>query len=166
MTRLEDALRGIQSVRPYTLEALAGVGDEDWFRMPSEGVTHIGWQVGHLAIAEYRLLLAQLRGMRPEDEEFVPANYVALFGRGSEPSADKSIYPSPAELRQVLDAVHEHALAQLASFPDDQLDQQPERDHRICKTKLDCIEWCARHEMVHVGQIGLLKRLLGKQPVW
>jgi hypothetical protein len=166
MTRLEIALAGLRSAREYTRGLLAGVDDADWFRQPSEGVTHIAWQVGHLAIAEYRLSLAQLRGMRPDDERFVPPDYVTLFGRGSEPSADESRYPSPGELRGVLDSVHEHVLAELPSYPDVQLDLPPEREHPLCKTKLACIEWCARHEMLHGGQIGLLKRLLGKKPVW
>ena len=26
--------------------------------------------------------------------------------------------------------------------------------------------WCAHHEMVHAGQIGLLRRYLGFAPVW
>jgi DinB superfamily len=166
MTRLEAALAGMRSAREYTRGLLEGVGDDDWFRMPSEGVTHIAWQVGHLAIAEYRLMLAQVRGTRPDDERFIPASYVKLFGRGSTPSADASAYPSPRELRDVLDEVHQHALAELSSFPHQRLDLPPEREHRLCKTKLDCLEWCARHEMLHAGQIGLLKRLLGKQPVW
>ena len=27
------------------------------------------------------------------------------------------------------------------------------------KTKLEAITWCAQHEMIHVGQIGLLRHL-------
>ena len=39
----------------------------EWFRQPTEGVTHIAWQVGHLALAEYWLTLERIRGRRPDD---------------------------------------------------------------------------------------------------
>ncbi len=139
MTRLETALVQIKAARDYTKWMIADLGDADWFRTPSEGVTHVAWQVGHIAIAQYRLLLAQLRGVQPEDERFIPADYVARFGRGSTPSTDASIYPPPTQLRIVLDAVHEHALVELATFPDQRLDLPPEREHQICKTKMDCV---------------------------
>ena len=34
------------------------------------------------------------------------------------------------------------------------------------KTKIDTLRWCGDHELIHAGQIGLLRRLLGHKPVW
>ena len=47
------ARRQIEFARRYTLILLQDLDDADWFRQPSEGVTHIAWQVAHLAMAEY-----------------------------------------------------------------------------------------------------------------
>ena len=33
-------------------------------------------------------------------------------------------------------------------------------------TKLLALLWCAHHEMLHAGQIGLLRRHLGYPPIW
>ena len=37
---------------------------------------------------------------------------------------------------------------------------------RFTTTKLRALLWCARHEMLHAGQIGLLRRHLGYPPMW
>ena len=36
----------------------------------------------------------------------------------------------------------------------------------MAQTKLDSLFWCAHHEMLHAGQIGLVRRLLGQAPLW
>ena len=51
MSRVSEVLDRIQMVRGYTAELIDAVPESDWFRQPAEGVTHVGWQVGHLAMA-------------------------------------------------------------------------------------------------------------------
>ena len=71
MTNLESALNQIRTARLYTKDMLRHVNDDDWFRQPSEGVTHIAWQVGHLAVAEYGLALKRLRGEKGDDTQLI-----------------------------------------------------------------------------------------------
>jgi hypothetical protein len=92
-----------------------------WFRLPPGGVSHVAWQVGHIAFSEYRLALWRIRGERPDDDALFSAEFKSLFGVDSVPQAN-SAYP-PGELL-----------------------------------------WCAHHEMLHGGQIGLLRRHLGYPP--
>ena len=33
--------------------------------------------------------------------------------------------------------------------------------HQFATTKLRALLWCAQHEMLHAGQIGMLRRYLG-----
>jgi len=166
MSRLEQTIKQIKSARQYTTELLEQTDPADWFRMPTEGVTHIAWQVGHLALAEYFLLLDRIRGRKPEDAELISDQFRALFTRLSEPLRDQSKYPKPLEIRAVFDRVHEQALRELPQIPDEVLDQQVDRPHRIITTKLSSLIWCPHHELVHAGQIGLLRRLLGAKPMW
>jgi hypothetical protein len=166
MPRLADALDRIRLARRYTLESLDTIAPADWFRMPAEGVTHVAWQVGHLAIAQYRLCFTQLRGFQPEDASFFPARFLELFRRESTPNPDPAAYPSPAEIRRVFEAVHARLLDELPIYPDSDLDSPVNAPHRLCKTKIDSLQWCSAHEMVHAGQIGLLRRLFGQKPIW
>lgn len=84
MSRLETALARIRFTRAYTARLLAPVPTADWFRMPPGGVTHIAWQVEHLAMAEYRLALDRVRGPRPDDPDLISESSLKTFARDSE----------------------------------------------------------------------------------
>ena len=75
-------------------------------------------------------------------------------------------FRTPAEIRATFDRVHRQVLADLADFPDADLDSSIDPPHRIAKTKLATLHWCADHELIHAGQIALLRRLFGQRPVW
>ena len=75
MTRLEIVIDGIKTARGYTERLLERTKPEHWFRQPSEGVTHIAWQVGHLAFAQYAIALRRVRGRRPEDAQLLPEEF-------------------------------------------------------------------------------------------
>jgi uncharacterized damage-inducible protein DinB len=166
MSRLDEALQQIKFARQYTTELLEQTDHADWFRMPTEGVTHIAWQVGHLALAEYFLLLDRIRGRKAEDADLISDQFRALFTRLSEPIRDQSKYPKPAEIRAIFDRVHQQALAELAHVPDDVLDQPVDRPHRVFTTKLGALIWFPQHELLHTGQIALLRRMFGAKPMW
>ena len=165
MSRLELAIRQIKFTRGYTNDMLQHIHVNDWFHMPKEGVTHIAWQVGHLAMAEYRLLLERVRGVRDEDEQLLPKVFLEKFGKGSVPTKSPDDYPSSADIVGVFDRVHQQALKELPNLPDEVLDEPPETPHQLLKTKYDSLIWMAHHEMLHAGQIGLLRRLLGEKPL-
>lgn len=166
MSRLQLAIDQIRFARNYTIGLLDTIKPEEWFRLPPGGVSHIGWQVGHLAYAEYRLALWRIRGPRPQDEGLFSAEFVRLFGANSVPEPDSTKYPTPAEIRGTLDRVHECVLQELPRLTDAELDQPVPHPHPFAKTKLLALLWCANHEMLHAGQIGLLRRQLGYAPMW
>jgi DinB superfamily len=166
MNRLQLAIEQIVFARKYTIGLLDGTPETDWFRQTPGGVSHVGWQVGHIAFAEYRMALLRIRGPRPQDDGLLSPEFLRLFGANSVPDADPSKYPAPADIRAVLDRVHEQALRELPSLSDAELDQPVSHPHRFAKTKLLGLLWCAHHEMLHAGQIGLLRRLLGHAPLW
>lgn len=165
MSQLQLAIEQIVYARDYTFSLLDQTPTSEWFRMPPGGVSHIGWQVGHLAIAQYRLALWRIRGTQPRDDTLYPQEFVGLFGYESVPIADPSKYPSQAEIRVVLDSVHGQVLRELAGLDEAELDQPVMFPHPIAKTKRLAILWCSHHEMLHAGQIGLLRRQLGYEPI-
>jgi hypothetical protein len=167
MSRRDLAIEQIVSVREYTKRLLDNVRPEDWFRIPPAGVSHVGWQTGHLCFAEYRVALLRTRGARPGDELILPPKYVELFGAKSKPDPDAGRYPGPNEIREVLDRIHRQVLAEMSVLPEAEMDAPPATlPHPIAKTKLWALLWCAQHEMVHAGQIGLIRRQLGYDPLW
>jgi hypothetical protein len=166
MSEIEWITAQLRSARRYTEGLLEAVDESDWFRMPAGGVTHIAWQVGHLAYAEYRLALERIRGVAVDDAELIPESFWRLFGRETTPDPDPSHSPAPAELRAVFDRVHRRALAELAGLSDADLDVPLPAPHRLARDRREILLWCGQHEMLHAGQIGLLRRLLGRPPLW
>ncbi len=161
-TRLEHVCRQMEFARSYTLSLLADIDDGDWFRQPHEGVTHVAWQVGHLAMAQYGLGLFRMRGRQTEDAQLMSGQFRKKFSKGSTPDPDPANNPSPSEIRDVLQRVHQQVMAELPHYTDQQLDEPVEEPYAVSATKLGGLYFCAAHEMMHAGQIGLLRRLLGK----
>ena len=164
MSRLQLAIEQIVFARNYTTGLLDQTPTDEWFRLPPGGVSHVAWQVGHIAFSEYRLALWRIRAERPGDAALFSPEFKRLFGADSVPQAG-SAYP-PGELRAALARVHEQVLRELPALHDAELDQAVPHPHPFAKTKLLALLWCAHHEMLHAGQIGLLRRLLGYAPMW
>ncbi|MBC03410.1 MAG: hypothetical protein CMJ34_08935 [Phycisphaerae bacterium] len=166
----ERIIHQIERTRLLTLQMIERVPHDRWFEMPT-GITHVAWNVGHIATAEYFLGLVFVRGLREEDAGMIPGNYAELFGYGSEPQADPDPYPSPDELMQTLDAVHRQLLLETRAMPSEKLDEPPVFDdvwldhHPMFDQKGSALEIVAFHEHIHIGTIGLLRRELGSEPI-
>ncbi|MGL4420985.1 MAG: DinB family protein [Gemmataceae bacterium] len=89
----------------YAHRLVADIADEHFVAQPAPGVNHPAWILGHLSIAaDYGLELCQ-------QAYACPAAWHDLFGPGTEPLADRTLYPTKAELLAAYDAGHA-ALAQ------------------------------------------------------
>ena len=160
----------LHRTRILSLQMIDRIDHEKWFDMPM-GITHVAWNVGHLAIAEYFLGLFLVRGSRDSDAAFIPETYRELFGYGSVVSPDSTIYPSPAELSTVLNLVHDQVMLETREMPANVLTEScifddPEFDHHpIFTTKGGALEWLTHHEHIHIGQIGFLRRTFGDKPI-
>ena len=161
-TQLQAATERLEMARRRVHEFTDDLTPEEWFWHPAEFMTHIAWQVGHLTVSQYNLCLRRLRGRTKEDEALIPDAFIEPFKLGSQPVAGAEHYPPLAEIRRVFDAVHEQSLKEFAGRTDEDLDVPVEQPHPVFKTKLGAIDYAPSHEMVHVGQIALLRRLMGK----
>lgn len=164
MGQLATRLNEIQTARSYTKNLLDHIDDNDWFRQPTEGVTHVAWQVSHLAVAQYGLALKRVRGENPGDADLISPEFRGLFGKGSVPVPDAAKYPTPQEIRAVLDRVHGQVAEEVGALPEETLDE-PAGSHPMFKTKGGALGWCAQHEFIHAGQLALLRRLFGSEPL-
>ncbi len=165
MSRINIAIEQITFARNYTKRFLAQTPTDKWFDMPA-GVTHIVWQIGHLAMAEYRLGMVRLRGEKPDDANLISQEFLNAFGKGSFPTDDRGFYPSLQEIQITFDRVHERLLEELSDLPESDMDSEILAPHPLVKTKWESLMWCANHEMIHAGQIALLRRQLGMEPLW
>ena len=159
------ARRQIEYARNYTLTLLDGIEPAEWFRMPAGAATHLAWQVGHLAMAEYMLVLFRLRGKLPEDEAVITKPFLRRFVRGSTPEPDPAKNPPVEEILRAFHGVHALVLEELPRHSEADLSETVAEPYALENTKLGSLYFCAMHEMLHAGQIGLIRRLLGKPPI-
>jgi hypothetical protein len=164
-TPLELARKQIAFARSYTLSLLEDVDDDQWFTVPGGAETHVAWQVAHLAMAQYGLCLFRQRGRAGVDRELLPRGFVQKYGKGSTPDVSPENNLTPAEIREVLQRVNAQACEEMENFTDEQLKETIDMPYAVYPTKLGALVFCADHEMLHAGQIGLLRRLLGKAPI-
>jgi len=162
---VEIALSQIEFARGYTLGLLAEIPEDRWFEIIPGMPTHVAWQVGHLAMAEYGLCLFRQRGRQPIDTELMTSKFRKQFSRGSQPNPDEDSNPSVAEIREVFERVHEQCKLELPTFSLDSYDEEIDMPYAVYNNKLGALLFCSKHEMLHAGQIGLIRRTLGLDPV-
>jgi hypothetical protein len=165
MHMLEGALGQIRFARRYTLELLESVPHDRWFEIPAGLPTNIAWQVGHLAVSQYGLLMFRIRGRKPEDLDLIPGRFRKTYGRESVPSSEPDNQPSPAELTERLNQVLDLAMTEIATIEPQVLLEPVDMPYAAYPIKLGAILFCPLHEHIHAGQIGLVRRGLGLQPV-
>jgi hypothetical protein len=165
LSRLELAIGQIRFAREYTQSLLADLEPYDWFAQPTGGVSHVAWQVGHLAMAQYGLCLFRMRGRASVDSELMSSAFRKKFSKGTTPDPDPTKNPSPEDICGVLNRVYDQAMLELPAFSDPVLDEPIDLPYAAYPTKFGGLLFCSHHELLHAGQIGLLRRLLGKAPV-
>jgi len=163
--RLEAAIDRLRRARVFTRQFLPDLTPDEWFWSPPQFTTHVAWQVGHLAVAQYNLCLRRIRGRTADDQSLMSDAFIDAFKLGSQPVVGARQNVSLEEIQRVFDAVHHQALQELPLVDNAELDNPVEQPHPVFKTKLGAIEWSSQHELVHAGQIAMLRRLMGKAPL-
>ncbi len=162
---LECPFQLIKDARQYTLSLIEDLDEGDWFTRPAGAPTHVAWQVGHLAMAQFRLCLERLRDLQPGDRDLISKDFQRMHGKGSEAVANAADSPSPAEIRGVFDSVYQRVLEEIPAYAADDVNEPLKNPHPMFTTKRGALIFAAQHEMLHAGQIGLLRRLMGKPPL-
>lgn len=154
----------LQWTRQTTLSTFAEFDVGQRFFQAAPGLNHPLWLLGHIAASEDHLVLGYCQG-----RSLLPPEYGKLFGMKSTPLSDPAAYPSAEEMLETLARVHQAAGDYLRSATDDELalppvgfDQMPDRARQLFSTRLRCAWFHANHEAMHNGQLGYIRRLLGK----
>ena len=72
---LNAAIAQIRFARGYVQELLAATDSSLWHTCPTGSPTTVAWQVGHLTVSQYGLLMFRLYGRRDADLDLVPSKF-------------------------------------------------------------------------------------------
>jgi DinB superfamily len=139
---------------------LDGVTNEESLVQPPGAGNCLNWVLGHIVVA--RNTIMTLAGGDPMVGDGVAAHY----RRGSEPLQPGDEVPDLGTLRGLLRDTQHQLVPTLAALSDDALAQPvPEqlRQPPLTGSVADALLRLHYHEGYHNGQIGLLRRLVGKE---
>lgn len=136
---------------------LEGVQDATADKTLNDNVNHIKWLAGHLLST--RCTLVNLLGHQ------VSEPYPALFEKGKGIDRDAQ-YPSLAELTNDWDSISEKLQAAVTGMTDEALAaeapiQVPVADRSV----LAMLTFFMHHEAYHIGQMGILRKYAGMEPM-
>jgi DinB superfamily len=139
---------------------LDGVTNEESLAQPPGAGNCLNWVLGHIVVA--RNTIMTLAGGAPMVGDDVAAHY----RRGSNPLRPGDKVPDLGTLRGLLRDTQHQLVPTLAALSDDALAQPvPEqlRQPPLTGSIADALLRLHYHEGYHNGQIGLLRRLVGKE---
>jgi len=142
---------------------LADLTDADLLVRPVPGANHIAWQLGHLISAENEMIGAVCPGSMPALPEGFRERYTADTSKLDSAGAFhvKSVY---LDLFAQQRAATERALAALG---DADLDKpSPEKMQSYTKNVGDVFSLQGTHGVMHAGQWAVIRRKLGRKPLF
>lgn len=164
--QIRDSIHGqMQFARTYTLGLIAEVPEELW-ETPAAGIpSNFAWQIGHLAVAQYGLMLFRQRGRAEGDVDLMPGWFRKRYSRGTSAVDDPSPHPDRKTMLGMLEKIHIASMNFLRQAPAELLLEPTEMPYTAYPIKLGALLFCPLHESIHSGQIGLLRRAHGFPPV-
>lgn len=142
--------------RSWFLNSLADISEEESHKQMADNLNPIKWVAGHVVNTRMSLL-AILTGKAQD------TNYNKLFGKGSSNKIDSS-FPTIEDIQLKWNSVSVQLSEYISSLSEDTLLSPPPFQTAIPNTTLHgLIAFMVIHEAQHIGQISILRKLLGKQ---
>ncbi len=165
MNTIEFIKAGLEASKNLTLGLIDDMKDAPLTMPTSNGGNHPLWILGHLAYSEANIVHHIIQG-----NENPLIGWKEIFGGGSEPVADATVYPSFDELRQTYEEIHAYTLNVLEGLTVDDLNKPskncpPERDEFMGKIG-QCFMVLTLHPVMHRGQVADARRMLNREPVF
>jgi hypothetical protein len=138
---------------------LEGISNEETLMVPQPSGNCINWVLGYVVAA--RRLVLRLAGASPIEPEVLDR-----YGRGSVALVEGEAPADLATLRGLLDDSQQLLLPALAQLSPEALASPiPEKFRRppLTGSVADALARMNAHENYHNGQLGLLRRLVGKE---
>lgn len=146
-------------VRAY----LEDLTDKELLVRPVEKANHIAWQLGHL-IASERYMIEQVS---PGSMPALPVGFAEKHNNDTAHSDDPSAFLSKAEYLQLFAQQRAATLQVLDALGDDNLDKPaPESLQRIAPTVAAVFSMQPVHWLMHAGQWAVIRRKLGRPPLF
>jgi len=153
----------IDTSQMVSMGYLEDLTDEQLMHRPHPECNHINWQLGHLIVSEKQMI----DGVAPGSMPPLPAGFEEKYTQQTAKSNDRSAFCSKAELMREFEKQRAATFAALAKMSDQDLDRKsPESMQSYAPTAGAAFDMQGSHWMMHAGQWAVIRRQLGKPPLY
>lgn len=127
------------------------------------GINHIAWQLGHLIASENQMVEGACPGSMPP----LPAGFTERHAKETSTSDDATKFLKKDEYLALAKQQRAATLAALEKASEDDLAKPaPEKHRSYAPTVADIFNMQGTHWVMHAGQWAVLRRKLGKPPLF
>ena len=139
---------------------LQDLTDADLLHRPCEGGNHIAWQLGHLIVSEHNLMEIVCPGTMPP----LPTGFAERYAKETAASDNAAQFDSKEALLKAYETQRAATLKNLAKQSDSDLDRATGVDY--APTVGSMFSMMGSHWMMHGGQWAVIRRQLGRPPLF
>ncbi len=148
-----------QLIRGY----LDGLTDADLLVRPVPKANHIAWQLGHLITSEHEFVEGLCPGLAPP----LPAGFAAKHTKETAESDNPKDFCTKDEYLKLYDQMRAASLKMVDTVSESDYDKPaPEKFRSYCPTVAAVLLLVPSHWLMHAGQWAIVRRKLGKPPLF
>lgn len=157
---IRNALASAEMISTAYLNDLS---DDDLLVRPVPGTNHIAWQLGHLIAAENGMVEETCPGSMPA----LPSGFREKHDKETAGSDDRKAFLSKDEYLRLFKQQREATLKALEKMSETDLDRPaPDRFRQYIDTAGGVFVMQASHWLMHAGQWAVVRRKLGRPPLF
>jgi len=146
-----------------SMSYLQDLTDEQLMQRPHPECNHLNWQMGHLIAAERMMI----EGVAPGSMPALPEGFAERYSKETDKSDDANAFDTKEELLRVYQEQRAGTLAALSKLSDEELDNpSPEAMRSFVPNVGGMFSMQGSHWLMHAGQWAVLRRQLGKPPLF
>ena len=157
----KDVLKiGIDMGRFISLGYIEDLTDQELLHRPAKGANHINWQFGHLVQSENEMGNIAVPGSMPA----LPAGFAQKYSKDTATSDDPSQFLKKADLIKVFEEQRAATLKALENANEADLDKPTGVEY--APTVGAMFSMHGTHWVMHAGQWAVIRRQLGRKPLF
>ncbi|WLR55857.1 DinB family protein [Mesobacillus subterraneus] len=137
--------------RSSFLKTIEAITPEQASVQPEGFNNNIHWHIGHVLTVTEQFMMGF-----PKKSNHLPANYIELFGNGTQPSEWTETVPSVDVLRDQMKA----QLGRIKQVPASMLEEKLKKPFKGLETFGELANMALFHEAYHLGQIHSMRKMI------
>jgi uncharacterized damage-inducible protein DinB len=162
MTTPNDVIAtGLRQTEGLFRRFTADLKPVEWHAQPVPGVNSVAWVVGHLTVIDHKRAAA----LGAADLPGLPAGFAERYSQTRKPAEAQTGLDSDDELTRLFLAVRASLTAAVLAASAEQLAEPLPTPGPLFATQGEAALFMGLHAAMHLGQITVIRRLLGYPPV-